>query len=40
MYTNTGHCQLLHGLSHVHCITAQAIKFGHNQHIAIFHAIK
>ncbi len=32
--------QMLHGLSHVHCITAQAIKFGHNQHIAIFHAIK
>lgn len=37
---NIGRCQLLHGLSLVHCVTALAIKFGHYQHIAIFHAIK
>lgn len=40
VYANTGCCQLLYGLSHVHCVTAQAIKFGHYQHIIIFHAIK
>ncbi|MNL70723.1 hypothetical protein D3C87_1957690 [compost metagenome] len=33
-------CQLFNCLPHVHCVATQAIKFGHYQHIAIFHTIK
>lgn len=40
VYANIGRCQLLHGLPNVHCVTAQAIKLGHYQHIAIFHTFK
>ncbi|CAJ3308123.1 Uncharacterised protein [Burkholderia pseudomallei] len=37
MNPNAAICQYLNGLAHVHRISAEAIEFCHDQHVAFFH---
>ncbi|KMN65738.1 hypothetical protein VK95_05475, partial [Leclercia sp. LK8] len=40
MDSDIGSCQLLYCFSDIHRITTKAIKFGDDQYITIFHAVK